>query len=183
MRFFKDTRGIRKRANRPHGRLSTENKRKEMLENVEEYVEKIKRSGVVGITLTGGLSRGYGDELSEIDLDIYLTPELYKKWIMGKGPLPHGDHLGTRYHMDVSFLDYEKESEIEWDLQKKWDSSYAIILHDPHGKIRGCSQRKTSSKPRRNTASRLVTTSTASTLRTSRYVSGAIEETPWWPTR
>jgi MFS family permease len=31
--------------------------------------------GVVGLTLTGGLSRGYGDHLSEIDVTFYLTPD------------------------------------------------------------------------------------------------------------
>ena len=136
MRFFKDTHGIRKRANRPHGRVPTDNDYVEMYANAQEYVEKLsKLPEVIGITLTGGLSRGYGDTLSEIDLNIYLTPEACKAWSIGSGPIPHGDHMGNKYHMDISFLDYSKESKEKWGLLKKWDASYAKVLYDPEKKI------------------------------------------------
>jgi len=143
MRFFTDTHGIRDRAERPHGRLPSKNKLNEMIENTEEYVEKLRdHSGVLGITLTGGLSRGYGDELSEIDLNIYLTPKACVEWSKGRGPLPQGDHQGIEYHMDVSFLDLEKEKEAEWGLLKKWDASYTEILYDPRGEIKNLLDKK-----------------------------------------
>jgi predicted nucleotidyltransferase len=136
MRFFKDTRGIRHRNNRPHGRLPEENKLEEMQENANEYASKLsKYPEVLGVTLTGGLSRGYADDLSEIDLNVYLSDEPHRLWTLGKGPIPHGDHLGTKYHMDVNFLNYQKESEEKWDVLKKWDASYTKVLYDPEGKI------------------------------------------------
>lgn len=137
MRFFKDTQGIRKRATRPHGRVPSKNNYTEMHDNAHEYSDMLSEyQDVIGVTLTGGLSRSYGDELSEIDLNIYLTPETYKTWYTGKGPIPHGDYMGNIYHMDVSFLDFTKESEEKWGLSKKWDASYAKILYDPEKKIK-----------------------------------------------
>jgi hypothetical protein len=132
MKFFKDTYGLRKRDNRPHGTLPVSSLQKEMLENALDYVNQLANfPEVIGITLTGGLSRGYADRLSEIDLNIYLTKESYRIWKMGKGPIPHGDHKGSKHHMDVSFLDFEREKKGKWNLLKKWDSSYAKILYDP----------------------------------------------------
>lgn len=136
MMFFETTRGIRHRERRPHGTLPNTNQLLEMRQNVDEYVEKIsKNRDVVGITLTGGLSRGYGDALSEIDLNIYLQETRISDWEKGLGPIPQGDHQGTKYQMDVSFLNLKTEANEEWSLLKKWDASYSKILYDPHGII------------------------------------------------
>ncbi|MBD3206975.1 DUF4037 domain-containing protein [Candidatus Bathyarchaeota archaeon] len=136
MRFFKDTYGISKRGNRPHGRLPDDSQLDEMLDSAYEYVEFLSEyDEVTGITLGGGLSRGYGDNLSEIDLNIYLNEEEVNRWILGKGPIPQGDHMGRKYHMDVSFLNIEKERRSNWNLLKKWDASYAKILYDPLKKV------------------------------------------------
>jgi predicted nucleotidyltransferase len=133
---FEDTQGIRNKAKRPHGRLPDEHMLDEMLSNVEEYVTKLKKyPDVEAISLGGGLSRGYGDTLSEIDLNVYLSPTALPEWEMGKGPIPHGDHLGDKYHMDVSFLSIEKEKNEDWNLLKKWDTSYVKILYDPQGRL------------------------------------------------
>lgn len=136
MRFFEDTSGIRKRVNRPYGRLPESDLFSQMLENTQKYVETL--SGypeIEAISLGGGLSRGYGDSLSEIDLNVYLKPESLKEWETGKGPIPHGDHLGDKYHMDVSFTSIKKEREKKWGVLKKWDSSYVKILYDPTGSL------------------------------------------------
>jgi hypothetical protein len=136
MRFFKDTYGIRKREIRPHGRLPDKSQLNEMLDSANEYVKLLSEyTEVIGITLGGGLSRGYGDRLSEIDLNIYLDEEGLTRWGLGKGPIPQGDHMGHKYHMDVSFLNIEKERESKWNLLKKWGCSYAKILYDPSGKV------------------------------------------------
>ena len=112
MRFFKDTYGIRKREIRPHGRLPDKSQLNEMLDSANEYVKLLSEyTEVIGITLGGGLSRGYGDRLSEIDLNIYLDEEGLTRWGLGKSPIPQGDHMGHKYHMDVSFLNIEKERE------------------------------------------------------------------------
>ena len=57
MRFFKDTAGIRKRKNRPHGRLPKEYKLDPMMDSVKDYVETLsKYREVEAISLGGGLS-------------------------------------------------------------------------------------------------------------------------------
>ena len=136
MMIFETTQGIRHRKNRPTGTLPDINLLNEMNENIEEYVKSLsKNPDIIGITLTGGLSRGYGDTLSEIDLNIYLKETALADWNKGKGPLPQGDHLGTKYHMDVSFLSLETEKKTDWSLLKKWDVSYTKIIYDPTGAI------------------------------------------------
>lgn len=136
MRFFTDTKGIRRRPNRPHGTLPEDSLVEAMKENAAEYADRLsKHPEVLGVTLGGGLSRGYGDELSEVDLNVYLEEASLNDWLMGRGPVPHGDHLGDRYHMDVSFLSLEKERMEEWSLLKKWDASYQKVLYDPEGRV------------------------------------------------
>ena len=136
MRFFEPTRGIRHREKRPVGTLPDTNQINEMMQNVEEYVELLSANqDVVGITLGGGLSRGYGDALSEIDLNIYIKEEKLSDWVKGHGSLPQGDHQGTKYHMDVGFLSLVAEKKEVWSTLKKWDASYTKILYDPSGKI------------------------------------------------
>jgi predicted nucleotidyltransferase len=136
MRLFTDTRGIRRRPQRPHGTLPENNLVGEMTAEAERYADKLSGGGdVVAITLGGGLSRGYGDALSEIDLNVYLDEARIRDWRMGKGLIPHGDHLGDRYHMDVSFLTLGEERASKWSLLKKWDASYQRVLHDPTGAI------------------------------------------------
>jgi hypothetical protein len=136
MQFFTDTFGLRKRKNRPYGKLPEKRDLEEMLSSAHAYVDGLSGfSEVVGITLGGGLSRGYGDRLSEIDLNIYLDGEGFKTWRRGGGPIPQGDHLGEKYHMDVEFLSREAERQASWSLLKKWDASYAQILYDPTGEI------------------------------------------------
>ena len=143
MRIFKDTKGTRNRRYRPYGKLPSDSLYSDMLENAHDYVKRLSKfPEVIGITLSGGLSRGYADGLSEIDLNVYLTPEACIEWSMGKGPIPHGDHLGTKYHMDVSFLNLEKEYESNWNLLKKWDTSYTKILYDPLGKLEALFENK-----------------------------------------
>ncbi len=106
-----------------------------MLKNVGEYAANLSNNDeIIGITLNGGLSRGYGDSLSEIDLNIYIKDEKLPNWVKGKGPLPQGDHMGTRGHMDVSFLSLTEEKQ-KWSLEKKWGASYAKIIYDPTGQV------------------------------------------------
>ena len=136
MKFFETSRGLRHRLNRSRGTLPETHQLSLMMENIEEYVKQLSANqDVVGITLAGGLSRGYVDQLSEIDLNIYLRENRLQDWIEGKGPLPQGDHQGTKYHMDVSFLSLQAESKTYWSLQKKWDASYTKVLYDPTGII------------------------------------------------
>ncbi|WP_411966296.1 hypothetical protein [Haloferax sp. YSMS24] len=90
---------------------------------------------VVGVTLDGGLSRGYGDELSEIDLTLYLSADGYETWTSGRAPVPIGitvvdDQL---YDIEIERIDtFESET---WSDTEQWDRSYAEILYDPEGRL------------------------------------------------
>lgn len=115
--------------------------------------------GVIGITLNGGLSRGYGDHLSEIDATLYLTNAAYMTWQQGQSPISTGitilnspqsksanDTLvegvnaqskwgkgGQLY--DINVVDYQAEVTESWSSDACWDASYAEILYDPDGLI------------------------------------------------
>jgi hypothetical protein len=136
MELFHDTVGIRKRINRPHGRLPKNNLVQSMTEsalNLSCELEKFDE--VQGITLAGGLSRGYGDELSEIDMNIYIREEMLPRWLRGEGPIPHGDYQGNIFHMDVSFLNLNKVKAKNWGLLEKWDASYQKVALDKEGEV------------------------------------------------
>ncbi|MFX1311717.1 MAG: DUF4037 domain-containing protein [Promethearchaeota archaeon] len=136
MFLFKESKSIRKRKKRPLGAINSKGKYNEMLNEAKKIAgELAKEIGVIGITLCGGLSRGYGDELSEIDLNIYLDDHVYNTWLIGMGPVPHSDALWEGIYIDLEFLSYERELKDKWDLIKKWDTSYNVILFDPEQKI------------------------------------------------
>jgi len=143
MELFNKTIGIRNRQERPYGAISSKGRYEEMMENAKKIADDIsKEDGVIGITLCGGLSRGYTDELSEIDLDVYLEDDIYKVWIIGMGPVPHSDALWEDNYVDIEFLSFDKEIKDEWDLIKKWDASYNVILFDPEAKIEALFNKK-----------------------------------------
>jgi len=145
MRFFKDSKGIRNREKRPHGTLPSEGRYNELLNQAGKVASGLStHPDVAGITLGGGLSRGYGDELSEIDFNVYLREEKISLWNQGKGPIPHGDHYWDGYHMDVSFLSLIMEGNENWNLLKKWDASYTKILYDPENHIQKLLDKKDS---------------------------------------
>ncbi|MFX0000013.1 MAG: DUF4037 domain-containing protein [Candidatus Hodarchaeota archaeon] len=137
MELFKETVGIRNRVKRPYGKISSKGKYDEMLKEAKKIANDLaKENGVIGITLCGGLSRGYADELSEIDLNVYLEDHIYNDWIIGMGPIPQSDALWKGNYIDVEFLSFEQEVKENWDLIKKWDASYNEILFDPDNKVK-----------------------------------------------
>jgi len=88
--------------------------------------------GVVGITLNGGLSRGYADHLSEIDVTFFLTPEAFQAWQSGKAPIAVGITMLKEQMYDIKPVNYEAELTRTWDDVSLWDASYAEILYDPN---------------------------------------------------
>ena len=99
--------------------------------------------GVVGVLLTGGVARGYADHFSEIDLAVYLTQSTFGRWThSGRAPYAEGDSCLDSWHVDFDYLCYEAELEAEWDHVKRWDRSYAVVLHDPQGWLQEMLTRK-----------------------------------------
>jgi len=67
--------------------------------------------GLVSITLNGGMSRGYANHLSEIDLTfyLYLTPDAFQAWQRGKMPVTMGITMLDGQLHDIKYLDFLDE--------------------------------------------------------------------------
>ncbi len=109
--------------------------------------EFIKMDGGVGVTLNGGVSRGYADELSEIDLTVYLDSCAYERLKTDKAPLPLGIAKLNGYMYDIKPVDIREEEQSEWEPVKLWDASYAKILYDPEGRIASLLAEKLQNRP------------------------------------
>ncbi len=143
MELFKKTTNIRDRDFRPCGDITSLGNYEYMLNDAKNMANILsEEKGVIGITLCGGLSRGYADALSEIDLIIYLEDEVYNEWIIGLGPVPHGDILWEGKYYDIEFYSYQKELKENWNLTKRWDASYNVILYDPDEKVANILKKK-----------------------------------------
>ncbi len=121
--------------NRPYVNLSSENIIDDFLAALDKEVERLKLlDGIVGITLNGGLSRGYADHLSEIDIVIYQEKEHFENRQRSVTPLPLGIVKLSGYLYDIKVVDFESEEKRIWDSVSLWDLSYSKILFDPEGK-------------------------------------------------
>ena len=129
---------------RPRPTISSSNEYDAYLRRARELANCfLAREGVVGVLLTGGAARGYADHFSELDLVVYLTRPHFEDWTRrGRAPFPEGDSCLDGWHVDLDYLCYEDEVEAEWGLTKRWDRSYAVILHDPRGWMREMLARK-----------------------------------------
>jgi hypothetical protein len=89
---------------------------------------------VVGVILDGGLSRDYGDHLSEIDIVIYLHEKQFQEYQYGTCPFALGITMIDGYLYDIKLANFEEEIVKEFDSVALWDLSYASMLYDPEGK-------------------------------------------------
>lgn len=109
----------------------------EMIDHMNEHlVQFTEKDGVVGVTLNGGLSRNYGDVLSEVDLTIYLSDEGVKDYESLSLRIPTGIVVIDNQLYDIkvvalaSAISHNYKPDVElWDLQ------HAQILYDPSGEI------------------------------------------------
>lgn len=135
---------------RPYVNLTSRNRIQDFQHEISRRLDDFASlDGVCGITLNGGLSRGYGDELSEIDLVFYLEPCSYRLWSGGQPLLPLGITKIGDYLYDIKIFDLEEEQQKHWDSVALWDLSYARILYDPAGRIALLIEAKLADPPRR----------------------------------
>lgn len=135
---------------RPYVNLTSRNRIQEFQSEIGLRLDDFAAlDGVCGITLNGGLSRGYGDELSEIDLVFYLEACCYARWSGGQSPLPLGITRIGGYLYDIKIVNLEEEQHKHWDGTALWDLSYAAILFDPSGKIAQLMDAKLADRPER----------------------------------
>ena len=121
---------------RPYVNLNSENKFAQLMNEVHSSMDRFLAFGeVVAVMLSGGLSRGYGDHLSDIDITVFLTKEQYEKYRVEKTLLPLGITQLNGYIYDIKIQDYEEALARQSDTDELWDLSYAEILYDPHGKL------------------------------------------------
>lgn len=133
---------------RPYVILKSENKIDDFMLALQNNIKKFEAlEGVCGITLNGGMSRGYADYLSEIDIVIYLDKKNYELWNNGKSPIPIGITMMEKYLYDIKILNLEEEKQKSWDSVALWDLSYAEILYDPNGEIKKLVNNKLMNKP------------------------------------
>jgi hypothetical protein len=103
--------------------------------------------GVVGITLNGGMSRGYADQLSEVDVTLYLDPDTYRRWQAGNAPFGAGIQVIDGLLYDLKLLNIEEEWARNWEMVTRWDMSYAEIVHDPTRQIAALCAEKLKERP------------------------------------
>lgn len=94
--------------------------------------------GVVGILATGGVGRGWCDDLSDLDLIVYARESRCREIdrYIGVGGLRH-----KGIELDTPVVPYEralrhKSPSAYWSQVRRWDRQNSRILFDPAGKIK-----------------------------------------------
>jgi hypothetical protein len=122
---------------RPYVQIGAPNHLAALRRHLDGVIPRLSvMEGVVGLTLNGGLSRGYADQLSEIDVTIFLTPESFQRWETDRTPITVGICMLDGQLYDIKYVNYDTERERDWEPVAVWDASYAEILYDPQGLIR-----------------------------------------------
>lgn len=133
---------------RPYVNLKSENKINDFISALQNNINKFESlEGVVGITLNGGMSRGYADYLSEIDIAIYLDRKNYELWNNGRPPISLGITKSDEYLYDIKILNLDDEKQKPWNNVALWDLSYSKILYYPKGEIKQLIRDKLINKP------------------------------------
>ena len=121
---------------RPYVQIDAPNMITTLRQHLDEMLPRFTAiEGVVGLTLNGGLARGYADHLSEIDVTVFLTPEALKALQTRKAPIAAGITVLKGQLYDVKYVDYIAERDRVWEDVTLWDASYAEVLYDPQGLI------------------------------------------------
>ena len=116
--------------------IKIENKIDSYLSHMEQHYHSFIQEGVLGITLNGGLARGFGDVFSEIDLTIYLTDEAFEAYKKGTIRIHSGIIKIQGVIYDVKVVALQHEATRKWSpITELWDLSFAKIVYDTEGKI------------------------------------------------
>lgn len=116
--------------------ITRTNIRDQLVSHLNKHLDQFIMKGVMGLSLNGGLSRGYGDHLSEVDVTVYLSPKAYGDFERGQLDLPEGICIIEGQVYDMKILNYQTELERDFSVETElWDLSYAEILYDPKNKL------------------------------------------------
>lgn len=129
--------------NRPIVSISKDNCLNELLHALNNNMTKFKEfDQIAGIMLDGGMSRGYADYLSEIDVVIFLHDAAYRSYKEKKTPVSLGIMKMNGYLYDVKTVNYEEELIRDYDSTALWDLSYAKIIYDYNGELQALFDKK-----------------------------------------
>ncbi len=125
MRPFQDLSGYR------------ENLAKEHRTVAEAYTHSVLSEfrEVIGVVLLGGAARGYADEMSEIDITVFIARDR-------NGKLPKGELRWRGYLLDNYVHMYGRESGAHWGQEKRQAFYEGRILLDRRGLVRRLLHRK-----------------------------------------
>ena len=121
---------------RPRVQLQTPNHVNTLRDHLQTSLPLLQTvPGLVGMTLNGGLSRGYGDQLSEIDVTLYLTTKTFTQWQREQSPFAQGITKLDGQLYDLKVVEFTAEQSKPWSSDTLWDASYAEILYDPEQQL------------------------------------------------
>ena len=126
---------------------ATQNRAAELMAEVEKILPMIveKNPHVVGILLSGGLSRGFADEFSDVDFEVFFHRKQKKGW-MDNPCTPQGNIVEFDTRCFEDWNDPRKDESI-WTMANRWDKSHAKVLYDPAGKLKALLKRKLVFRP------------------------------------
>lgn len=119
-------------------KIRKENRVDDLINHLEAHMHELINDDVIGVTLNGGLSRGYGDHLSEIDVTVYMNDKGFKTFNEGLYNIKEGICVIEGQLYDVKLLNYETELNRTMSVMTElWDMKHAKILYDPDKRIEG----------------------------------------------
>lgn len=126
----------KKTMKRPYVQAKGINRVQELKEELQKQLPLFKQyEGIAGIMLDGGISRGFADALSEIDVVLFLHREQFEQYHSKLTPTALGITMLDGYLYDIKLCCYEEEMECAYGQVELWDLSYAQILYDPKGEL------------------------------------------------
>ncbi len=139
----------------PTPRVRSENRIDEFRKKLERILPILEGvDDLVGITLDGGMARGFVDELSQIDVTLFLGRDGFRRLEEGRFPISTGITGMEGQLCDIKAVDFEHEMNRGWAPMELWNLSNAEILHDPEDKIRKLREEKLEGGPELATAER-----------------------------
>ena len=134
---------------RPHVTIPTENRLLDLRRHLDRTLPVFTQiAGVEGVTLNGGMSRGYADHLSEVDVTLFLSEAASERYQQGMQMIPSGIVVLDGQLYDIKVCSLAAEMAAQWSDVARWDGSYAEILYDPVGKIAELFARHLAEAPR-----------------------------------
>jgi len=116
--------------------LQGENRIESFRRIADEIVKSISHfTSVEGILYIGGLTRGFADKYSDLDMVVlFNNDDPFAKDFLTSLSAQHEDRSGLEVDIEIYFLDdYVKR---DWNEYTKWDLSHAIYAFDRQGEVK-----------------------------------------------